>query len=376
MTDADRPPPHPGPVPTGLSTAALGAVVALAYWGLPRHLPMAVDAVVAVLSVALVPVVLRRPLSAGIALAGLVLLSPVATAPATFAALYAGRWRRLPVAVAVAAAGVLGHAGQGWWRPTPGLSYGWWLLLMTLAYGALIGWGALARARAELLASLRDRALRAEAEQGRRVAEARVAERTRIAREMHDVLAHRLSLVAAYAGALEYRPDAPPERLAAAAGVVREAVHQALDELREVVTLLRADDDADTDRPVPGLVDIPDLVGESRAAGVTVRLDDRVDPAGDLPAAVGRTAYRVVQEALTNARRHAPGQPVTVTLDGARGTGLVIEVRNPLAEARHSAPGSGLTGLAERVALTGGRLDHRVRDGQFLLRAELPWPRP
>ena len=108
-----------------------------------------------------------------------------------------------------------------------------------MAYAALLGFGALTQARAALLISLRDRARRAEAEQDRRVAEARVAERARIAREMHDVLAHRLSLVATYAGALEYRPDASREQLAAAAGIVRDGVHQALDELREVVTVLR-----------------------------------------------------------------------------------------------------------------------------------------
>jgi signal transduction histidine kinase len=106
---------------------------------------------------------------------------------------------------------------------------------MIAAYAALLGWGALTQARWALVASLRERARRAEAEQGRRVAEARMLERTRIAREMHDVLAHRLSLVATYAGALEYRPDSPPEQLSRAAGVVRAGVHQAFSELREVI---------------------------------------------------------------------------------------------------------------------------------------------
>ena len=131
--------------------------------------------------------------------------------------------------------GILTHAVQGLWRPPGGPSFSWWLALMVVGYAAVIGWGALAQARRALIASLRDRARRAEAEQGRRVAEARVLERTRIAREMHDVLAHRLSLLATYAGALEYRPDAPPEQLAHAAGVVRLGAHQALDELRDVI---------------------------------------------------------------------------------------------------------------------------------------------
>ncbi|NKZ08649.1 sensor histidine kinase, partial [Actinomadura latina] len=229
-----------------------------------------------------------------------------------------------------------------------------------------------------LLASLRERARRAEAEQGRRVAEARMAERTRIAREMHDVLAHRLSLLATYAGALEYRPDAPPERLAQAAGVVRAGVHQALEELREVILLLRADDAAEDGRPQPVLDDVPRLVAESRAAGGRVELRDEVAGADGLPPAAGRTAYRVVQEALTNARKHAAGRPVRVVVAGRAGDGLVIDVRNELREDGGQAPppgsGTGLVGLTERVRLAGGRLDHEAAAGEFRLRAWLPWP--
>jgi signal transduction histidine kinase len=133
------------------------------------------------------------------------------------------------------------------------------------------------------------------------------------------VLAHRLSLLATYAGALEYRPDSSPEQLARAAGVVRTGVHEALDELREVITLLRDDDAAARqadDRPQPVLADLPRLVEESRGAGTDVVLHDDVDNPEALPAAVARTAYRVVQEGLTNARKHAAGQPVQVTLRG------------------------------------------------------------
>jgi signal transduction histidine kinase len=284
--------------------------------------------------------------------------------------------------LAVAVTGVAAHAVQGWWRPTGGLSYAWWLVLMTAAYAALVGWGALARARHALLASLRERARRAEAEQGHRVAEARVAERARIAREMHDVLAHRLSLVATYAGALEYRPDSSPEQLSRAAGVVRAGVHQALDELREVISLLGEDRDDREDRedgdatgagPGGGLAE---LVDESRDAGTPVRLDDRLASSPALPATTGRTVYRVVQESLTNARRHAAGQPVTVVLDGRPGEGLVVDVRNPLPTEPSTSPGgTGLVGLTERVRLAGGRLDHgSTGTGEFRVHAWLPWP--
>jgi signal transduction histidine kinase len=204
-----------------------------------------------------------------------------------------------------------------------------------------------------------------------------MAERTRIAREMHDVLAHRLSLLATYAGALEYRPDAPPERLSQAAGVVRAGVHQALEELREVILLLRADDAGEDDRPQPVLADVPRLVSESRDAGGPVELRDELPAAADLPPAAGRTAYRVVQEALTNARKHAAGRPVRVVLRGRPGDGLVIDVRNPLRGDGGDPPpgsGTGLVGLTERVRLAGGTLDHEAAAGEFRLRAWLPWP--
>jgi signal transduction histidine kinase len=121
---------------------------------------------------------------------------------------------------------------------------------------------------------VQERAQRAEADQARRAADARRAERARIAREMHDVLAHRLSLLATFAGALEY-PDAPPEQLARAATEIRTGAHQALDELREVIGVLR-DDAASgavtqrTERPQPTFADASHLIQESRDAGMSV----------------------------------------------------------------------------------------------------------
>lgn len=352
-----------------LSTAGIGVLTATAMWSLWDRDSQGLrwlDIILAINSIIWVPITLRRPRWAGFVLSALSALSPVVTPVASMAALVTARRKPFATAVLVAAAGVVGHAVQGAWRPNPGLSYWWWLLLMAIAYAALVGWGAWAQTRDALIASLCERAQRAEQEQERRVVEARRAERTRIAREMHDVLAHRLSLLATYAGALEYRPDAPPERLAAAAGVVREGVHQALNELREVVTLMRGEEEV----PVP---DLTKLVQESQAAGVKVVLDDR---AGELPPTVGRTAYRVVQEALTNARKHAIGQPVDVVLDGSLPHRLTIEVRNPLSGNASDAPnGVGLIGLTERVELAGGALTHERTAGEFRLSAWIPWPR-
>ncbi len=352
---------------------------------------LVVELAVAVLTVALVPLVLgRRPVGASLLLAGLAAVSPTATPGSTVGVLQVARCRPFPVTAAVAGAGIAAHLLRAVWLPMPGLSFWWWALLVVLAHAAFVGWGMLSAARRALIDSLQERARRAEAEQGRLVAQARAAERAAIAREMHDVLAHRLSLLATYAGALEYRPDAPPERLSEAAGVIRTGAHQALDELRDVIALLRDDPDedpgdpdtdagTDSDRPVPALTDLPELVAESRAVGMPVEVRDAVADPAALPGRTGRTAYRVLQEALTNARKHAPGQPVSIEVGGSPGARLVIEVRNPLPRDSLATPaipgaGRGLVGLTERVRLAGGQLDHVAGPAEFRLHAWLPWP--
>jgi len=373
----------------------IGALTVASIWGeFASHTALnllILDVAAGVAALALLPVLLRWPVPGALALAGLVAVSPAAIPAATFGTLHVAEWRRFAEAAAVGAAGVVAGAIQGLWRPFGGLPYIWWLVIVIAVEAALVGWGQLTQARRVLIVSLRERARRAEAEQGRRVAEARAAERARIAREMHDVLAHRLSLLATYAGAIEYRPDAPPEQVARAAGVVRAGAHQALDELREVITVLREDegtgdggpgDDSPGDgaqRPQPGLADLPRLVEESRDAGARVQLDDRVADPAALPGAAGRTAYRVVQEGLTNARKHAPGEPVQVVVDGRPGGGLLIEIRNPVVNGHAAGPaiggsGTGLIGLTERVRLAGGELDHQAAGGEFRLSARLPWP--
>jgi signal transduction histidine kinase len=363
----------------GVSGVLMAATI-LGWWiDRPPGPLLALDITAGALSWALAALTLWRPVAATAVLTVLAAVSPAATPPAIIGALQVARRRRFPVAIAVAVAGLAAHAAQGLWRTQDGLSYGWWLALITVGYGAMLGWGAWAQARAALIRSLHERARRAEAEQGRRVAEARILERRKIAREMHDVLAHRLSLLATFAGAMEYRPDSSPERLSRAAGVVRDGVHQALEELREVISLLREDDppDGDGTRPQPVLADIPGLVEESREAGTEVLLREAVDEPAEAPPTVARTAYRVIQEGLTNARKHAAGQPVRIDLRGGPGTGLRIDVRNPLPP-QGTTPGwsggAGLVGLTERVHLAGGQLDHQTIDGEFRLRASLPWP--
>ncbi|WP_437030740.1 sensor histidine kinase [Streptomyces sp. enrichment culture] len=264
-----------------------------------------------------------------------------------------------------------------WMRPEPGLPF-----LASLAIGFLLavtvlGWGLLVRSKRQLLLSLRDRARHAEAEARLRAEQAQRLAREAIAREMHDVLAHRLTLLSVHAGALEFRPDAPREEVARAAGVIRESAHEALQDLRQIIGVLRAGDSEEAGRPQPTLAALDALVAESREAGMKVTLTDRVPDPGAVPAAVGRTAYRIAQEALTNARKHAPGTEVTVSVTGAPGAGLALSVRNapPRGEVpRVPGSGQGLIGLTERATLAGGTLEHGpTSGGGFEVRARLPW---
>ena len=368
---------------TGSALVALGIVAVQGEWssfGPWPSLAAVVDIVAGVLSIVLLLAVRHSPVRIALVLSALLTVSAAATPAAGTAALWVAQRRRLPVAIGVALAGVAGHVIRAAWRPTPDRSMVLWTIVVAASYAALVGWGAQNQARRALVESLEDRARRAEEDQAHRVAEARRGERTKIAREMHDVLAHRLSLLAAYAGALEFRPDAPPDELARAAGVIRDGAHQALEELREVIGVLRDDPaEPESDRPQPTLSDLPRLLDEARAAGTPVRLDDRRADAGTVPDVLGRTVYRVVQEGLTNVRKHAPGQEATVLLGGRRGRNLLVVVINRTGPAtddpgRIPGSGSGLVGLRERVQLAGGRLDAKSGHGRFRLWAVLPWP--
>ena len=305
-------------------------------------------------------------------------ISSTAGGPATLALVSLAtrrRWREIiPVtAVSFGASMWLNHLN----RTNPDV----WLVATTAIasiIGVTVGWGLYIGSRRELLATLRDRADRAEAEQSRRVEQARTAERGRIAREMHDVLAHRISMVSMHAGALTFRTDLTPEEIRSTAGVIQENTHQALTELREVLGVLRdGPGDAAPELPQPSAHDIAALVSESRAAGMKVEFVGESDLNG-LPDSIGRTLYRIVQEGLTNARKHAPDTLVTVTVAGSPGNGVTASIRNPLrlGDSRVKTPdsGLGLIGLGERSALAGGRLSHHITpDRVFILHAWLPW---
>lgn len=286
------------------------------------------------------------------------------------------RWREIiPVGVLALVAGITSEGIN----PVSQEAFAFTIPFIVAIIAVAIGWGMYIGSRRELLTTLRERAHTAEAEQAARVAQARTAERGRIAREMHDVLAHRISLVTMHAGALTYREDLTADEMRATAAVIQESSHQALVELRDVLGILRDDPgDSSPERPQPSAVDLPALLDEARASGMRIETEDVVSLDG-IPDTLGRTLYRVVQESLTNARKHAPNTLVTVSVSGSPWAGLTVMVSNPLevGSDRVEAPesGLGLIGLAERTVLVGGRLTHRITpEREFVVEAWLPWP--
>jgi signal transduction histidine kinase len=348
--------------------------------GLDRHLSAGWLAVEATLGgLCCLGVWWRRRWPVGFAVIAIVfsVVSTAASAVALIALFTVAAYRRFAVAGLVAAGFVVASIATVFVQPDTSFPRWFQATLGVACVAAVLAWGMLVRSRRQLTQSLRDRERRAEAE---RLTQARHQERQRIAREMHDVLAHRISLLSLHAGALELHPDQPADDIARAAGVIRENAHQALQDLREVIGVLRAGGDSSEEaleRPQPTLVDLPALVEESRQAGMRVTLElGVVDPAA-VPVAVGRSAYRIIQEGLTNARKHAPGTEVSVAVRGTSGDGLTVEIRNPWPVTAIALPGagSGIIGLAERTSLAGGRLEHGgTPGGEFRLWAWLPWP--
>jgi signal transduction histidine kinase len=320
----------------------------------------------------------RWPLGVGLAVAAVQVVSPAAGVAGAVTLYTVAAYRRWQLAFLVAAVQVallpLTRA-----IPPQSTSLAVYYLVGTFGPAVVVAWGMFRRTR---LQAQRERARRADAEEQLRIEQVRYAERTRIAREMHDVLAHRISLLSLHAGALEFVPDAPPAEIARAAAVIRASAHQALEDLRAVIGVLRdGPDGPGPEPPQPTLAALPGLLEESRAAGMVIEGEIGLTDLAAVPDAIGRHALRIVQEALTNARKHATAAPVELRLDGAPGHGLTIEVRNPtpaLATAEPKIPGTGagLLGLAERATLSGGRLEHGLDEhGHFRVHAWLPWQR-
>ena len=320
----------------------------------------------------------RWPLGLGLASLPVLAVSSSAGAAGVIILYTVAAYRRWQAAVLVAAAQVALLPLEYAIHPQGNNSLTVYYLAGTLGPAVVVAWGMFRRSRRQ---AQRERARRAEAEEQLRIEQIRHTERARIAREMHDVLAHRISLLSLHAGALEFRPDAPPEEVARAAAVIRASAHQALDDLRAVIGVLREGTDGQAPQPPQQtLTALPGLLQESRAAGMRIHAEIHVPDLAAVPDTIGRHALRIIQEALTNARKHATSAPVELRLEGAPGHGLEIDVRNPTpalatGESKIPGTGAGLLGLTERATLSGGRLEHGFDEhGDFRLHAWLPWP--
>ncbi|WP_234442070.1 sensor histidine kinase [Streptomyces sp. NRRL S-1448] len=261
----------------------------------------------------------------------------------------------------------------------------WFTFLMTLLLNVVLPWllGRYRRQYAELVRTGWQLADRMEREQQAVADRTRLRERARIAGDMHDSLGHELALIALRAGALELDPELTADRRAAA-GELRAAAGAATERLREIIGVLRTDDEGAPRRSADE--SLPELVARARASGMTVTLEqpdatERPDPAersgaAGLPGMTGPAVHRLVQEALTNAAKHAPGAAVRVRIERAEGQ-LRVTVTNA-APPPGPAPaavsgGSGLVGLDERVRLAGGTLHSGpTPDGGFTVAARLP----
>ena len=353
-----------------LAVLSTGAISAGAATGDRGAVSVAVFAVLSAV-VFLLTLTLRRraPFVPFLLSALLSLLSPAINGALTVLGYAVGRydgrwWARITAAIS----GMVVVA-RPWDGGPAGEQVSRWLggAVLVLLPGAV---GSYVRTRAELLRALRERAERAEAEQELLARDAVLTERTRIAREMHDAVGHRVSLMVLQAGAIEMAA-ADRQRVEQLAGQMQTAGRQALDELRQMVGVLRGGDDDAPLAPQPGLGDLARLVEQSRTAGMDVALTaptvDGIDPV------VARAAYRIAQEALTNAAKHAPGAVVHVTVEHPPGELVVRVVNGPGGAASAVSGGFGLVGLAERVRTLGGRLTAEPRlDGGFLVEAVLP----
>ena len=372
---------RPGPGPGAWVVAVLGFLYCCQPLAIPlvnpsRHLDPGLVAMLLVpgLVAMLLLVWLRRaPITVAVSLAGLWLLSPAVLGPAMAAQAHIARHRRGIDAIAVACV-LIAAKSVLMLRDSPNNS-ATRIEVFISATGVIIALlvGLLGRSTTDANQQ------RAAAQAARQEAweaqlnEARLLERERIAREMHDVVAHRISLIALHAGALAHHMRSDEGEAGDLARAIQSNAQSSLDQLRTMLARLRGTA-APPEPPQPTLSGLDALLADARSAGQQVAVELDGDPA-EVPDRVSRHAYRIVQEGLTNARKHAPGSPVALSLRTTTDR-LQVVVRNRLADLAHpnrSGSGLGLVGIAERVDLLGGDLSHGIEGREFILEATLPY---
>ncbi|WP_454086256.1 sensor histidine kinase [Georgenia sp. Marseille-Q6866] len=261
-------------------------------------------------------------------------------------------------------------------EPGTAVALGWWVAPLFLALGMAGAVGAGLAVRANRQAAVSAGRVSAAEQRTDRLDDqlARQRERERIGREVHDVLGHRLSLLNLHAGALE--AHAPPDgQLRESARLVREGAAKSMADLRSLLAMLNEPLSAEPAEPDLSLVDLPAMIGETVDAGLPVSSSVYIDGAERADPALARAVYRIVQELLTNARRHAEGRPVRLDVTGSPSAGMHIDARNPYEPSGHAGGGQGLRGIAERVELLGGDLAYGLDDDgrTFRVTVRLPW---
>jgi signal transduction histidine kinase len=245
------------------------------------------------------------------------------------------------------------------------------LLLGGVVWAAAWFAGDRARLRRERLAELEERALRAEREADRERRLAAAEERTRIARDLHDSAGHAINVILVQAGAARLLQKQDPERSRRALETIEEVARDTLDEIDQLVRALRENGSAPGVEPPPGLAALETLAERHRASGlrVTVSVDGSRRP---LAPGVDQAAYRILQEALTNAARHGRGEADVQVAFGSRAVEITVTNAARPNGAAHGG-GHGLVGMRERASLLGGSLDASASDGLFQVRARLPY---
>ena len=245
---------------------------------------------------------------------------------------------------------------------------------VTVLYGGSWAVGQTLRERGHRSAELHERAERAERDREIEAARAVAEERARIARELHDVVSHSISVIAVQTQAVRRRLGPDHAREVDDLRAVESTARQAMVEMRRLFGVLRAEGERPSLAPQPGLDQLDRLIGETRAAGFPVSVDVEGTPV-PLPPGLGLTAYRIVQEALTNVRKHAPGGRVAVCLRyGERELDLAVDDSGGGDAQRPDGGGYGLVGMRERVNLYGGTLEAGPQPGGgFSVRARLPF---
>jgi signal transduction histidine kinase len=241
-------------------------------------------------------------------------------------------------------------------------------LILPVWTAAVIAWGSAVRSNHDYVRALEEQTRAALAVRDSEVRRHVGAERLRIARDLHDSVAHTVSIISVHAGAAERFLARDPQRARDSLQQVRASARAVVDELQDILAVLRGPDAADVVDAVPGIESLDDLIAAARAAGTEVRLHLAAPP--DLDHAVGVAVYRIVQESVTNARKHGNGA-IEISID-ADDTAVRVRVANPFAPRAASGGGFGLLGMRERVASVNGTVRAEADGDRFVVEATLP----